>query len=253
MAITLDSMVRNATAGQKAGVSASTKADLATGAFDVASKHIGQQVDATNVQLSAFGQVKSSFVDVQAAGNTLSTPGKTSTVEDATKAIQSFADAYNNATRIVNTAIRGDGKSPGALADDGHANLASFDLKRIMASGNNTADLKKIGVSLNQDGTLAVDAKALQSAVQANPSSLQDTLARVGAQAVQVSQKELSSTGNVGGPVNTLSARAKSLETKAAGQQKLATDSQSAVQQQAASINNNAASSIAAYMQMVSL
>jgi len=253
MAVTLDSMVRNLVASQKAGVSASTKADAATGAFDLASKRTGLLVDATNVQLSAFGQVKSSYVDVQSAGKTLSTPAKISTVEDATKAVQSFADAFNKATSVVNTAIKGDGKTPGALAGDAHASLASFDLKKVVTSGNNTADLKKIGVSVNKDGTLSVDAKALQSAMQANPSSVQDTLARVGAQAVQVSQKELANTGNIGGAVNTLSTRAKSLSAKATEQQKLITDSQNTVLQQTASINNNAASGISAYMQMFSL
>jgi len=250
MAITLDSMVRNAAMSQKAGVSASTKADLATGAFDLAGKRIGQQVDATNVQLSAFGQVKSSYVDVQSAGNTLTTPAKISTVEDATKAVQAFADAYNKATNVVNTAINGDGKTPGALANDLRANLASFDLKKVVTSGTNTADLKKIGVSVNQDGTLAVDANALQSAMKANLGAVQDTLARVGAQAVQISQKELASTGSVGGSVNTLSTRAKNLAAKATEQQKLAADSQSAVLQQAGVVNNNAAGGIAAYMQM---
>lgn len=254
MAITLDSMVLNTTLSQQPRVTSSVKADQATGAFDLASQRIGQQISSTNVQLSAFGQIKSSFADIQSAGKSLSALGKTSTAEDTTKAVQSFADAFNNATSAVNTAIKGDGKSAGVLAGNGLANLAGFDLKRVVTSGSNTADLKKIGVSIKQDGTLSVDAKVLQSAVQANPSSVQDTLARVGAQAVQVSQKELASSGNVGSSVNTLSSRVKNLGSKAAEQQKLATDSQNAVQQQLATLNNNnnAAGGIAAYMQMLS-
>jgi hypothetical protein len=247
MTITLDSIVRNATAGQKAGVPASTKADLATGAFDLASKSIGQQVDASSVQLSPFGQVKSSYVDVQSAGRTLTTPAKTSTVEDATKAIQSFANAYNNATRIMNTVSN----STGTLAANGYANSASSSLKNVVASGSNTADLQNIGVSVNQDGTISVDAKVLQSAMQANPSSVQDTLAKVGALAVQASQQEL--TGTVGGTGNSLSTRAKNPGVKATGPQTLAADSQIATQQQTENAGNNAASGIAAYTQMISL
>lgn len=252
MTITLDSMVLNTTLSQQPRVSNSIKADQATGAFDLASQRIGQQVSATNVQLSAFGQIKSSYADIQSAAKSLSAPGKSSMTEDTTKAVQAFANAFNNATNAINTAIQGDGKAAGALANNARAGLAAFDLKRIVTSGNNASDLKKIGISLNQDGTLSVDAKALQNAIQANPATVQDTLARVGAQAVQVSQKELANTGNVGGAVSTLSSRAKSLETKAAEQQKLAADSQSAVQQQTANIGNNAAG-IAAYMQMLSL
>lgn len=243
MAITLDSMVRNATAGQKAGVPVSTKGDLATGAFDLAGKSIGQQVNATNVQLSPFGQVKSSYVDVQSAGNTLTTPAKTSTVEDATKSVQSFANAYNNATRIVNAT------STSALAGNGQANLASVGLKNIVTSGSNAADLKNIGISVNQDGTISVDAKVLQSAMQANPGAVQDTLAKVGALAVQVSQTELA---GIGGSVNTLSTRAKNPGIKTAGQQKSTADSQNTTQPQTANVGNNAADGIAAYTQMIS-
>ena len=243
MAITLDSMVLNTTLSQQSRITSSIKADQATGAFDLASQRIGQQVSTTNVQLSAFGQIKSSFVDIQSAAKSLSAPGKTSTTEDITKAVQTFASAYNNATSTVNTALTGDGKSPGALAGNALANLTSFDLKRVVTSGTNTADLKKIGVNANKDGTLSVDTKALQSAVQ-------DTLAKVGAQAGQVSQKELASNGNVGSSVNTLSTRANYLTAQATAQQKLATDSQNAVLQQSSIVNNNAASGIAAYMQM---
>jgi len=251
MAITLDSMVFNSTLSQQPRVSTALKADQVTGAFDLASKRLGQQVSATNVQLSAFGQIKSSFADVQSAGKSLSAPGKTSTTEDTTKAVQAFADAFNNATNTLNTAIKGDGKSAGVLASDAHANLAAFDLKKVVTSGSNTADLKKIGVSIDKNGTLSVDTKALQNALQANPNSVNDTLARVGAQAVQVSQKELAGTGNVGGSVSSLSTRAKNLEAKAAEQQKLASDSLNTVQQQSGTFSSNAAG-IAAYMQMLS-
>lgn len=195
MAIALDSMVLNTTLSQQPRVSDSIKADQATGAFDLASQRIGQQASATNVQLSAFGQVKSSFVDIQSAAKSLSAPGKSSTTEDITKAVQSFADTLNNAAKAVAVA-KGDGGPAGALANDAHANFAAFDLKKIVAGGNNTTDLKKIGISVNPDGTLSVDTQALQSALQANPNSVQDTLARVGTQAAQVSQQELAGSGN---------------------------------------------------------
>ena len=246
MAITLDGLTRNATAGQKAGVPVSTKADLATGAFDLASKSIGQ--NATNVQLSPFGQVKSSFVDVQSAGRTLTTPAKTSTIEDATKSVQSFANAYNSATKIVNAASN----SNSALAGNGQINSASAGLKHVVSSGSNTADLQNVGVSVNQDGTISVDTKALQSAVQSNPGLVQDTLAKVGAQAVLVSRQVLSSTGSIGDTVSTLSARAKNQGARATGQQKPVSGSQD-VSQQTENAGNNAAGGIAAYTQMISL
>lgn len=252
MAITLDSMVLNTTLSQQPRVSNSVKADQATGAFDLASQRIGQQVSATNVQLSAFGQIKSSYADIQSAAKSLSAPGKSSTTEDTTKTVQAFAEAFNKATQTVDTALKGNGKTAGALAGDVRANLAGFDLKKIVTNGSNTTDLKKIGISVKQDGTLSVDTKALQGAIQSNPDSVRATLARVGAQAEQVTGKELANTGNLGNAVNTLSSRSKNLETRATEQKKLASASLNSIQQQTASLGNNSAGGIAAYTQMFS-
>ena len=238
MAITLDGLVRNATATQKAGVPVSTKADLATGAFDLASKSVGQQVDATNVQLSPYGQVKSSFVAVQSAGSTLSTPAKSSTIEDITKAVQSFADAFNNATHLVDAS----GNLSGTLA------TASMNLKSMVSSAGNSADLKNIGININQDGTLSVDTNVLQNAAQTNPVFVQDTLAKVGTLAEQASQNVL----NGDGTISPLGTRSKVLGSKATAQQKVSTGSQNAVKQQSATVGNNTASGIAAYTQMIS-
>jgi flagellar hook-associated protein 2 len=240
MTITLDGLVRNPTAGQKAGVPVSTKADLATGTFDLASKSIGSQTDATNVQLSPYGQVKSSFVEVQSAGRTLSTPSKISTAEDATKAVQTFTDAFNNATRIINTSQ--------SLTNNSQVNSASNSLKRIVSTGNNSVNLQEMGVSINQDGTLSVNSTALQSAVQASPASVQDTLVRVGSQAVQIAQNEL--TGTNGSGASTI--RNKNQGSKASGQQKINANSSSSTQSQSQSISNSASEAIAAYTQMVS-
>jgi hypothetical protein len=252
MAITLDSMVRNVTASQKAGVSISTKADLATGAFELASQRIGQQANAANVQLSAFGLVKSSFVEVQSAGKNLTTPAKTSTIEDLTKSLQSFADAYNKATITVGLSRNGTANSAGVLADNGLANLAGFDLKRIVNSGNTIASLNKIGVTQNKDGTLDINTNALKNSFLTNPAQVQNTLAKVGAQAIIVSQRELASTGNIGSSMNTLSIRSKNLASQASSQQILSTNSNTLVQQQTANYGN-AANGIAEYLKMFSL
>lgn len=251
MAITLDSMTSFAMLNQGSGVSASAGVGQAADALALSNKRIEQKLDVTNVRLSAFGQINSGFANVQSASKDLSDPKKTGTPADVGKAVQAFADAYNNATKTVSTAINGAGKESGVLANDVHARLAANDLKSVVASGSNTADLKKIGISMNQDGTMSVDAKALQSAMQADPNAVKNTLAKVGQQAEQVSTKDMAKTGNIGGAVNTLSDRAKNLEAQSAEQQKLAAASQVAVQQQSAKMGN--ANSIAAYMQMLSL
>lgn len=252
MAITLGSMTSITMLNQGLGVSGVAGASRASDTLALATKRTAQKLDDTNVQLSAFGQVNSGFSNVQSASKALSDPKKTGTATDVEKAVQAFATAYNNAAKAVSTAINGTGKENGVLANDAHARLAANDLKSVVTSGNNTADLKKIGVSVNKDGTISVDAKALQNAMQANPNAVKDTLAKVGQQAEQVSTKDMAKTGNIGGAVNMLSSRAKNLEAQSAEQQRLASASQAAVQQQSAKIGNTA-SSIAAYMQMFSI
>ena len=252
MAITLNSMARIAMLNQSSCVSALTESSQVTDAFALARKRIGQKLEATNVQLSAFGQINSGFAGVQSASKALSDPKKTGTATDIGNAVQAFADAYNNATKAVSTALNGTDKGSGVLANDIHARFAANDLKNIVASGSNTDDLKKIGISVNQDGAISVDTKALQSTIQANPNAVKDTLTRIGRQAEQISTKDMAKTGNIGGVVNTLSNRVQNLEAQSTEQQRLASASQLAVQQQSANFGN-AASSIAAYMQMFSL
>jgi len=260
MAITLDSLVFNTTLNVQPRVSSAVQADQSTGAFDLASKRIGLQVSTTNVQLSAFGQIKSSFVDIQTAGKSLSGLSKSSTTEDTTKAILNFAAAFNKTAQATSTNLNSAGNATNTLTNDGRANLANNDLKAIVTSGSNTADLHKIGINLNKDGTLSVDTQILGNALQANlstvTSTVRDTLNKVGVQAAQIAAKELSSTGNIGGAVNQvnqLSSRANLFEATAIQQQQLASDSQRAVQQQVTNLGRNAAGSVAAYMQMFSL
>jgi len=240
LTITLDGLVRNPTAGQKAGIPVSTKADLATGAFDLANTSIGKQTDATSVQLSPYGQVKSSFVEVQSAGRTLSTPAKISTAEDATKALQTFTDAFNSATRIINASQ--------SLSNNSQVNSASSNLKKIVSGSSNSADLRAIGVSVNQDGTVSVNSTALQSAVQANPSSVQDTFVKIGSQAVQITQQELMGPNGNG----TANLRTKNQGSKATGQQKINSNSSSFAPRQSQALSNSASEAIAAYTWMVS-
>jgi hypothetical protein len=233
LTLTVDGMMSNATQGQKANVAAMVRADQA-GAADVGGG-VAQQV-ATSVQLSVYGLVKSSFADVQSAGQSLSMTGKASTTEDTTKAVQSFADTYNNATKTVSVAVES--------GNNAQVNLAAVDLGRVVSSGNNAADLKRAGVNVAQDGTLSVDTQTLQGALQTSPDATLTTLAQVGAQAAQVAGSVLArNIGNAAGsPLKGL--------TFGAAQQRSTGAAKGAMQQQAAAANGSASGAIAAYRQM---
>ncbi|MBI3903062.1 MAG: flagellar filament capping protein FliD [Nitrosomonadales bacterium] len=245
MAITLGSMTSIAALSQSVGVA--TPADATqtqvTDAFNLADKRAQRQLDSTNVQLSVFGQTKSAYADLQAAAKGLATPEKLNSAGEARTALQTFVDAYNNAVKTTSAAVSG-----GA---DTRAILAANDLKRLVTNNNNAADLKKIGVSVNKNGSLSVDAKVLQGAAQTDLKAVKNTLGKIGAQTATVVSKELSEAGNIGGAVSSLSARAQSFQAKAAEQKKLATASLNTVQQQAAN-SGNTTGGIAAYLQTLS-
>lgn len=251
MSMTLGNMTSIATLTQGANAAIAKRGNAAVDPFGAANLRVEQKLSSTDVRLSSFSQMKAGFAGVQAAAKDLSAPKKTGSTADIVKVAQSFATAFNTATSSVNSAVKGDGKKSGVLAGDAHATLASNDLRSIVASGSNTADLRKIGISLKSDGTIAVDSAALQSAIQSNPNAVKDTLSRIGKQAEQVSAKELAATGNVGGSVDTLTNLSKGLTTQLAEQKRLAAASQDALQQQF--VSSNAASGIDAYMKIFSL
>ena len=254
MAVTLSSMVNIAALTQSANVAiAKHGGDITSDPFGAANLRVEQAISSTDVKLSSYSQIKSGFADIQTTSRDLSDPKKTGASADIVKAAQSFASAYNTTANAASSAINGDSKTVGALSGDARANLANNDLKSILTSGSNTADLKKIGINLKSDGTLSVDTAALQSAIQSDPNAVKDTLSTVGKLADQVSTKELATTGYVGGSVNTLSNFSKSLETQLAEQKRLAAASQDAVQATLANFSSTAASGIESYMKIFSL
>lgn len=253
MAITLNSMTRTAALSQSANVAIAKHGTASTDPFSAANQRVTQQLNSTAVKLSAFSQIKSGLANVQLAAKDLSDPQKTVSSSDLIKTAQSFAAAYNTASDLTNASVKADGKRSGALAEDVRAHIASSDLKSIVTSGSNVTDLKKIGINLSSDGTISVETIAMQNAIQADPNAVKNTLSKIGQQAGQVITKELATTGNVGGSVNTLSNLSKKLETQLAEQTRLAATSQATVQQQVAGISNTAASGVASYLQTLSL
>ena len=243
------------TSGTSGTSGISVSSDPLTQALDVANKRISAQISQTNVQLSSYGQIKSGFASLQSTGQALTKLATNAGVADVTKAAQSFVDAFNTTSSAVSTAVNGNGKSPGALANDSLARLSSNDLRRVVTSGSSIADLQKIGISVNSNGSLSIDSAALGSALAANPNAVKGTLAKLGQQASNTATTELSSGGAVGSAVNSLNSLAKNLATKQTQQQNLAASAQAAIQQSSLQTTNfgGISSGIAAYMKMFSL
>lgn len=253
MALDLGSLTRTATLNQSASLAMAKRGGAASDPFEAANQRVQQQLSSTSVKLSSFSKIQSGFADVKAAAAGLSDPKKTGTADDIAKAAQSFAAAFNNATGAVNSAVKGDGKQGGVLAGDGRASIVANDLRSIVSTGGNRADLKKVGIDVRSDGTVSVDTAALQNALKSDTAGVKDALSRIGKFAEGVSAKELSANGNVGRSVNALNDLGKGLETQLAEQKKLAVAFQDNVQKQTSAISGNAAYGIASYLQTFSM
>jgi len=238
---------------QSANLAIAKRGEVTSDPFSAANQRVEQQLSSTGVKLSSFSQIKSGFANVQSASKDLADPKKTGTADDIVKAAQSFAAAYNGTSSAVKVALSGDGKQAGALEGDVRVRIAAGDLQSIVTNGSNVADLKEIGINVKSDGSISVDATALKNAIQSDAAAVKSTLSKIGQQADQVSAKELSSTGNVGRSVDTLSNLSKNLENQLAVQKNLATASQATVDQQVAGFSGSATSGAAAYLKMFSL
>lgn len=219
-------------------------------AYEQANSRVGQQLESTKVQLSAFGKIKGALSEVQTASTTLSDPKKTATTADIKKAVEGFVSSYNKTNSAVSTAIKGDGKQAGALADDSRARVADSDLRRTLSAGSNNADLKKIGITQNKDGSLSVDTKALDNALKSNSGQVLNTVAGVAGQVSKTASRELASSGNVGSSVSSLSSRSRTLETKLSTQQEQTAAAQRTVEQNMTRLNDAFASGVSAYQRM---
>ncbi len=230
--------------------SALTGSTPAAQAFARADQRIQQQRDTTSVQLSAAGRLQSAVADTQSAAKALSDVKQTDSAAGIRKTAAGFIKAYNNATAVSRQVTTPNS----ALAENSRARTAGNDIRRAVgADYSTTAALRDIGITRQQDGGLVIDQKKFDTAVEANAGAVRETLSRVGQQAERVTTQTLSSRGNVGSTVNTLTNRARELDTRQTEQQTQATAAQQTVTVQTNRINNlQVAAGIASYERIFS-
>lgn len=205
-----------------------------------------ESLQSAKVQLSAYGQIKGAVSELQTASRAVSDPKKTATADDARKAIENFVGAFNKAHAAVNNATKNNGKEAGALANDSRARIAGNDLRRSVSEGNSSAELKKAGITQNKDGSLSLDSKALDKALKESPEQTVAAVGEVGKQVEKTATRALANNGNVGGSVENLNKRSRSLEAEQSAQKALVEASQRSVEQQSVNISK-LATGIAAY------
>jgi flagellar hook-associated protein 2 len=213
------------------------------------SERLSQQLASTNVKLSAFGQIQSAFSSAQTAANSLTTAATSNTATNAevAKAAQAFVAAYNQSVQAVSTAVSG----KGALASDLRATRAGNDLAQSLTSGAGPANLAQAGISLNKNGTLTLDTKALEQALESSGTQTKAALAYLGQQVGAATGRELASAGNVGASVGSLTSRSQTLAAQQATLQQQSTALQNTLTSQGTVLNYLTATGLNAYRNLM--
>jgi flagellar capping protein FliD len=172
--------------------------------FDQAANRLENELQSTEVKLSAYGQVKAGFAGIEAAGQTLAKGDKVSAA-DTKKALQSLVDAYNQT------------RSAAAGTEPGFATNAANSLRRSVASSGMNDELQALGITRGSDGSLALDTKKLDAALAADTGAVQKAAASLGSAMQPVATRALSESGGINRTLESLNARASSLEGQQSG------------------------------------
>ncbi|MBW7900253.1 MAG: hypothetical protein H3C26_02165 [Rhodocyclaceae bacterium] len=181
-----------------------SQSDRVSSALRQPAEALSREVDSARVQLSAFGQVQSAAAGVQAAGKNLQDAERLSSVTEARQAAEAFVQSYNEQRTALAKA--------GAQDDDGRAALASAQMQRLV--GEVGSAFSDVGIRVGKDGSLTVDAKALESAYNANPTAVTRALGEVGRAAEATATRQLSENGSISAAVRAQENRVERLETR---------------------------------------
>jgi len=114
---------------------------------------------------------------------TLAVSRDTKTITDA---VQAFVTAYNGASGTLKnlTAFKGAGAQNGVLLGDSTARAVQVQMRNLLntsvETGGTLTTLSQIGVSFGSDGTLALDAAKLNSAIDSNFDGIAALFAKAG-------------------------------------------------------------------------
>ncbi|MBB1648908.1 MAG: flagellar filament capping protein FliD [Delftia acidovorans] len=157
-----------------------------------AHERIAAQAQAGSTSLSALGQFKSSLVDLATAGKDVAALTATSTTQSVQGALEKLVARYNASV------AKGSASAAAGSTTDVGASRALRELRSAIMSVTGSAtspSLARIGIVQRQDGTLALDAKALEKSMAADAAGVTSALAGIG-KAVENSANDALSTGS---------------------------------------------------------
>lgn len=198
-----------------------------------------QQFDSSTVKLSAFGQAKSAVAALDSASDNLAKAAQSGSSEELKTSAGAFVTAFNSAIKAATAA--------GSASGDVRAQLTGNNLARALRNSDAASSLSKAGVTKNADGSLSLNSKTFDQALQARPQATRDALGRAGTQVGSAATRELAPSSNINSAVGSLSKQVKSLGTQLTQQLAFAAQQQQA-QDQLSNQQGTSANAIAAYL-----
>lgn len=197
--ITLISYLPNATS-----TSAPAQEQAGGGSQNVLTTPQSKEASAV-VQLSAFGQVKSSLADLQNAATALKALNRPPNFSDFQAVVQSFVQSYNSLNKSVSDAT----VKQAALASDHRSKQALNEIRKATLGSNQSsvAAMQGLGVVQQANGTLAINQPQLERKFQDNGSSAVATLVDLSNRVSITTNTQLSDNWVIGKAENDLSAR----------------------------------------------
>lgn len=159
-----------------------------------------QKVESTQEQISSLGKLKASFSETQTAARDVQKLKTNASTTDLAAAANKLVNSYNTTLKTsANNESNGSNN-----VDTINARRAGNDLRRSVGREGLSTELQKAGVSINQDGTLKIDAEKFKSAAASDSEGLRKELAKVAQKVEAGSSRALSDKGELNTTINNL-------------------------------------------------
>lgn len=211
----LSALLGNSSFITGSGTSSQTQATSGTSSVSPFLSQVEQrtqsEVDTATTQISKFGLLKSALSDGQVSTQAMLHLSSTTTKTDATKILGNFFNAYNASVAAANKAS----EVSGWATESRSAKKVVQDFKSALTSSPASTDaMKKLGLTLQRDGTLAQDPKKFAASLTADPQGTLAAMADIGQKIHAVSTTELNATGTIGVALSHLNQYSTSLSTQ---------------------------------------
>jgi hypothetical protein len=200
----INALLSGSTSGAQSSSTGASKATATTATSPLLAKaeqRIQSALDASSAQMSKFGLLKSALSDGQVTALALTKLSSAATPEAVTNALGTFFKTFNTA---MGAAV-GAANSAASTSASNSAKRVINDAKSALRSDPAVAEaMKKLGLTLQSDGSLVQDAKKFANSLASDPAGVRAALASVGKKVDALNSRELATSGTVGAALTGL-------------------------------------------------